>query len=165
MNEIDITYHCPRWQTVPGDIAAMVHRAALAALTQRGDEAEYELSIVLADDAFVQALNRQYRGQDKPTNVLSFSADDEEGSGTCLLGDVVLAYDMVLREADEAGKPVLDHVAHLIVHGTLHLLGLDHEEDADAQEMEAVETAILAGLGIADPYQDRQSGENVAIRK
>lgn len=163
MSEIDITYQCPRWQSLQGDLAGAVHAAAEAALAgpDGAAETEYELSIVLADDAFVQQLNRQYRNIDQPTNVLSFSADEEDEPGIRLLGDVVLAYDTVLQEAQEMGKPVLHHLSHLVVHGILHLLGFDHAAEPEAQQMEAREIAILARLGIADPYQERLSGQNV----
>ena len=154
MNEIGVDYRCSHWQARYGAVADTVTRAALAVLADQGmgqDEA-YEISIVLADDDFVRDLNRQYRNIDRPTNVLSFPADDGDGLGPCLLGDVILAYETVQREADAAGKPMLDHVSHLIIHGALHLLGFDHEDEQEAIEMEAIETAILARLGVADPY-------------
>jgi probable rRNA maturation factor len=157
MSGIEINYPCPHWQTQYGAIADTATRAALAALADQGmgpgdaDEA-YEISILLADDAFVRDLNRTWRNIDKPTNVLSFPADDDEGQGPCLLGDVVLAFETVRAEAVAAGKPMLDHVSHLIIHGTLHLLGFDHEDEHEAGEMEALETAILARLGVKDPY-------------
>ncbi len=157
MNEIGVDYRCPHWQAQHGAIADTVTRAAIAVLADQDmapsdDGDAYEISIVLADDAFVRELNRTWRNIDAPTNVLSFPADDDDGQGPCLLGDVVLAYETIAREADAAGKPMLDHVTHLIIHGTLHLLGFDHEDEQEATEMEALETAILARLGIADPY-------------
>lgn len=128
--------------------------AALAALRLPARPAE--ISISLASDPDVQALNRDWRGIDKPTNVLAFPGDDPAdllaGDAPVLLGDVVLARGTVLREAAEQGKPVLHHLAHLVVHGVLHLGGYDHQTDADALEMEALEVRILASLGIADPY-------------
>jgi probable rRNA maturation factor len=108
-----------------------------------------ELSILFTDDAHIQELNRDYRGVDKPTNVLSFP----QASGP-LLGDIVLAYETVLNEAALAGKPFRAHMGHLIVHGFLHLLGLDHVAESEAEEMEALERAALARMGIADPYVD-----------
>ena len=131
--------------------------AALDALSKRILMArDVEVSLVLADDITVQALNRDYRGQDKPTNVLSFAALEDGGPALpgepVALGDVVLALETVLREAREQGKPLADHLRHLTVHGALHLLGFDHESDEEATEMEALEVSILAGLGIADPY-------------
>ncbi len=157
MSDIDIDFRCPDWRTLAGDIAGAVRAAAQAALSGQGPGRSpgegYEISIVLADDAFVRDLNRQHRGIGSPTNVLSFPAGDDDETGPCLLGDVVLAYETVWREADAAGKSVLDHVSHLIVHGTLHLLGYDHEDEQEAMAMEALETAILAQLDIADPYE------------
>ncbi|HEU5047604.1 MAG TPA: rRNA maturation RNase YbeY [Rickettsiales bacterium] len=105
------------------------------------------LSVVLADDAFVQGLNHQYRGKDKPTNVLSFPGEGEE------LGDIVLAFETLKREAKEQKKSFRAHCAHLVVHGVLHLLGHDHENDKDAARMEAQEIAMLAKLGFSNPYE------------
>lgn len=109
-----------------------------------------EVSVVLSDDARVRALNRDWRDKDKPTNVLSFPGSDDLDSP--LLGDVIVARETVEREAIDEGKPFEHHFAHLIVHGVLHLLGFDHLSDAEAAEMEALETEILAALGIPDPY-------------
>ena len=107
-----------------------------------------ELGITLADDETVRVLNRDHRGQDKPTNVLSYPSGERD-----FLGDMVLARQTVWREAREQRKSAADHFTHLVVHGTLHLLGYDHETgEADAERMEALERRILAKLGIADPY-------------
>ena len=116
------------------------------------------MTVALSDDASVRALNATYRGLDKPTNVLSFP------SGVSLaqlppgeprpLGDIVLALETVQREAGERNIALADHVRHLVVHGTLHLMGYDHETDTEAEVMEGLETEILAGLGVADPYRD-----------
>jgi len=125
--------------------------------------AAYEISVKLTDDAEVQALNAAYRGKDKPTNVLSFpmlqpgfmEATDMADDGEILVGDIVLAHETCVREAVEKGASVEDHATHLMVHGVLHLLGYDHVEDeAEAREMEEMETRALALLGIADPYAD-----------
>jgi probable rRNA maturation factor len=117
-------------------------------------ESDAEISLLFADDAFVHDLNARYRGQDKPTNVLSFPAPP--GPGPRQLGDIVLAYETVAREAAEAGKPFRDHTAHLLVHGLLHLLGYDHENDAEAEIMERREAEILETLDIPDPYAENR---------
>ena len=135
-------------------------QAALAALAT-----PLEVSARFTSDAEVHGLNAEYRGKDKATNVLSFPMLDpdvldtleEAGDAEMLLGDIVLAHGVCAREAEEKGIAIADHAAHLLVHGTLHLLGYDHEiSDADAEEMEAVERLALARLGIADPYADQQ---------
>lgn len=114
-----------------------------------------ELSLLLTDDAHIRVLNRQWRDQDKPTNVLSFpSADEDDDEPGPLIGDVIVAHETTAREAAEEGKSFEDHFTHLLVHGLLHLFGYDHIEDDEAEEMEAFETEILAGLGVADPYAD-----------
>ena len=124
-----------------------------------GDEDEWpaEVSILLTDDAAVRALNRDYRGLDKPTNVLSFALEDEPGprppGAPLVLGDIVVALETCQREAKEAGRPFGHHLAHLVVHGVLHLLGFDHSDDIDADRMESLETAVLERLGIPDPYR------------
>ncbi|WP_310618396.1 rRNA maturation RNase YbeY [Flexibacterium corallicola] len=114
-----------------------------------------EVSLVFSDDAQVQELNRMWRNKDKPTNVLSFPGDDkEEPPYGPLLGDIILARETVERESGDLGIPFDHHLAHLIVHGTLHLFGYDHQDDEEAEEMEGEERKILALLGIPDPYQD-----------
>ena len=113
-----------------------------------------ELSLVFSDDATVKALNAKWRGKDKPTNVLSFPAFPLKPGGKLppLLGDVILAFETVAREALEEAKPLDWHISHLVLHGLLHLLGYDHETDAGAEEMEALERRVLASLAIQDPY-------------
>jgi probable rRNA maturation factor len=113
-----------------------------------------ELSIVLTDDAEQQELNREWRGIDKPTNVLSFPQIEPFGPVSGILGDIVLARETLEREAEELQKPFHHHFTHLVVHGFLHILGYDHIEERDALEMESLETRILATLGIPDPYQE-----------
>lgn len=163
--EIAVTLSAPAWlETVP-DAEERVRRVAVAALRQAADALDdippdrLEVSIVLTDDDEVRELNRQYRGRDSATNVLSFaSLDDDEAplpeEGPVLLGDIIVALQTTLREADDENKPVADHLSHLVVHGVLHLLGYDHLEEEDAEEMEALERTILAGLDIPDPYAD-----------
>ncbi len=155
MSTVDISFPCPGWQARHEAIAEAAERAARAVLDDRGageDHADYEISIVMADDAFIRELNRNWRNIDKPTNVLSFPADDADDHGPRMLGDVVLAHETIAREALASGTPMLDHVTHLIIHGTLHLLGFDHESEQEAGEMEALESRLLARLGIADPH-------------
>lgn len=117
--------------------------------------APLEVACAFVSDSTIQTLNAQYRGKDAPTNVLSFASEDELLPGIpAVLGDVVLSFDTIVREALEQGKPLRDHTAHMMMHGLLHLLGFDHESDEDAEEMEAREVALLAELGIPNPYQD-----------
>lgn len=134
---------------------AMIEKAAAALADHprcrraRGAEA----TVVLGDDALVRGLNRTYRGKDKPTNVLSFPFQLPRGAvPSGMLGDIVLAAETITVEAAERATPPLDHLQHLVIHGLLHLLGFDHQTDAEAKDMERLETEILAGLGIADPY-------------
>jgi len=129
---------------------------ALATAAARAEPraAALSLAIAFADDDHVRALNRDFRGKDKPTNVLSFPAPPEATppGGPAFLGDVVLARETITREAAEAGIPLEAHLVHLTVHGFLHLLGYDHQDDDDAERMEHLETAILADLGLPDPH-------------
>ena len=127
-----------------------------------GEGAQVEISVRLSDDEEVQRLNRDYRGKDKPTNILSFPMLEPDDVAPTLarydmdllLGDMALAFETTAREAEEKGIALADHVTHLLVHGTLHLLGHDHQDDPSADEMEALETRILAGLGISNPYAE-----------
>lgn len=157
MNEIELTIEDGEWPALCADAGAIAVRAAHAALEDHAaaPRQSIELSIVLASDERLRALNRAYRGIDKPTNVLSFAAEAEARAGDqtpLLLGDVIMARQTVAREARSGGLPVADHLSHLVVHGVLHLLGFDHEIEADARKMQAREAMILARLGIADPY-------------
>ena len=142
--------------TWPDGLEAVADTAIRAALEH--SEAERtgvaEVSVVLTDDAEQRELNRQWRGIDKSTNVLSFPQLEPFAPVAGLVGDIILAEETVRREAEEMGITFLAHFTHLVVHGFLHLLGYDHIEDEDAEEMEGLETEILAGLGIADPYAD-----------
>ena len=113
-----------------------------------------EVSILLTDDAHQRVLNREWRKIDKPTNVLSFPQLEPFTPVAGLVGDITLARETLEREADEQGTAFADHFTHLVVHGFLHLLGYDHEDDEEAREMESLEVSVLATLGIADPYGD-----------
>lgn len=138
---------------IPDDetISGWINRAALAADV----DGTYSVSVSLVDDDQSSALNRRYRGKDKPTNVLSFPAGDIEGLPQEVvrpLGDIVICVPVVEKEAAQQGKDLSSHWAHMLVHGALHLLGFDHIEDADAEEMENLEIRVLAGSGISSPY-------------
>jgi probable rRNA maturation factor len=153
--ELDIMIEAGDWARLDG-ADALAQRAADAAVTV-ADEADdaFEVSVMLTDDAHIQELNRTWRSKDKPTNVLSFPAPEQPGAtGPRHLGDIALAYETLVREAEEESKDLAHHFAHLIVHGVLHLLGYDHEVEAEAEIMEALEVKALATLGIADPYRD-----------
>ncbi len=164
--KVGIVVQAPVWRRAPG-IATQL-RAAIAAAGARLGEADVpaavspppgcaaraELTLALSDDAAVRVLNRDWRGKDAPTNVLSFPAPrmPETEGGRVYWGDIVVAYETTAREAQEAGRPLAQHAAHLAVHGFLHLAGYDHENNADAEVMEGLERAILARIGIPDPY-------------
>ena len=139
---------------VPGVPAEDAFRRwAEAALS--GRRADVELAIRVVDEAESAELNSHYRGKIGPTNVLSFPAELPPGVPLPVLGDLVICAPVVLREAREQGKPAESHWAHLVVHGCLHLLGFDHEAEAEAEAMESLERRILAGLGLPDPYLSR----------
>jgi probable rRNA maturation factor len=153
---VDISTESPLWDGHDGieAVAERAVRAAFAAaeLVCRPDA---ELSVVLSDDAQVRVLNRDWRGKDAATNVLSFpGAEDEDIEDAQLLGDIIVAHETLAREAESEGKAFLDHFAHLVVHGTLHLFGYDHLSDDEAEEMEEMERTALSRLGIADPYSE-----------
>ncbi len=152
---IDISAEADGWARI-ADAEACVRRAAEAAMRNE-DAPPSEISVVLSDDEHIRELNKHHRGMDKPTNVLSFpAARIKTPSGLPrFLGDVVLALETVEREAADETKPIENHLSHLVVHGVLHLLGYDHEDDEEAETMETRERQILAGLGIPDPYAER----------
>jgi len=130
----------------------------IAALQSQNLE-EAEVSLYIVDEKESQELNAQYRGKDKPTNVLSFPADIPEEVGIPLLGDLVVCAPVVEREAEEQGKSLEAHWAHMLVHGSLHLLGFDHIHDDEAEVMESLETKIVTGLGFPAPYQESLTAE------
>ncbi len=149
---IEVEIDSDDWTAAVPEAAAVVERAARAALgTVEGD-----VVLLLAADEAVQDLNQRFRDKDRPTNVLSFPAAE---SAFPHLGDVVLGYAYCAAEAETQGKTLSDHLSHLVVHGVLHLLGRDHKDDAEAEQMEAEEREILAELGVSDPY----AAENGAI--
>lgn len=144
---IDIEVEDPAWTAAVADAEALVRAAAGAALAR--EDAGGGVTFLLTDDESVRELNAQFRGKDSATNVLSFPAPANPEHH---LGDVALAYGVCAREAIEQGKPLSHHLQHLTVHGVLHLLGYDHIGDDEAEAMEGLERAVLAGLGVPDPY-------------
>lgn len=164
--ELDILIEDPRWDTL--DLEALTARAVRATLAELGLVAECSLCLMACDDARIATLNADFRGKPRPTNVLSWPAEERGAQapglapapprpdpfGTIELGDIALAYETCKAEAEAAGKPFSDHVTHLTVHGTLHLLGYDHIEDSDAALMEGLEVKILGKLGLDDPYRE-----------
>lgn len=152
--EVSVTVADSAWDEAAPDCRDIARAAATAAAQGRVESGAAEISILLAGDDLMRELNRRYRGIDAATNVLAF----EDGTpapvpgGARLLGDVAVAFETTRREAEAGGLDITRHLAHLVVHGVLHLLGYDHETKVDAKLMERLEAAILAGLGIADPY-------------
>jgi probable rRNA maturation factor len=144
---IDVEIEAQAWREALAEAEVLTVRAAEAALdvvSRQGD-----VAVLLTDDEAVRDLNARFRGKDEPTNVLSFpAADNPQG----MLGDVALAFETCAREAAEQGKTLAAHLQHLVAHGVLHLVGYEHDVDADAEIMEALERRILAALGVADPY-------------
>lgn len=144
--EISVQLKAERWKTLLRPYCKTVRETCLAALPVKYARGNCEITVVLADDKFIKSLNRDFRGKDKPTNVLSFPGEEEH------LGDIVLALETIECEADAQGKSFKDHTKHLLVHGTLHLLGYDHERDIEAQIMEEKEIKILKKLKVNNPY-------------
>ena len=166
ISTIDVASSCIGWIRVCPDAERLARAAAQIALIDGfaamgfASPERIELGITLTDDTDQSHLNRRYRGQDRSTNVLAFPAWEPRtpapADAPLLLGDIVLAFETVAREAVQQSKPFGDHFRHLIVHGVLHLLGYDHQREADATKMERLETSILAKLGVSDPYRDIQ---------
>ncbi|MBI4725384.1 MAG: rRNA maturation RNase YbeY [Rhodomicrobium sp.] len=155
----DISIEDGRWVSVSGFAELIPDLVADTLLTVRLAPETHTVSIALLSDAEIRALNKAFRGKDAATNVLSFSPAPASQivrnlTGPVFLGDVALAYETVVREASDQQKPVLHHAAHLVVHGVLHLAGLDHDGESDAERMEAAERDILSHSGIPDPYGD-----------
>jgi len=153
---VDILIESEAWRMLP-EAEDIVRRAITFAATSKVDihHRNAELSVLLCDDKTIARLNGRWRGQEKPTNVLSFPAPPLQGAapdGKTRLGDIAIAYETLADEAEENAKTVSDHLSHLVVHGFLHLLGYDHHMDDEAERMERLERDILAGIGVADPY-------------
>ena len=157
--EIDITLHDKRWNNAINDIDAIIHNIISTALSDRLNGFETtEISIVLADDAFIQELNKTYRKKDTPTNVLSFPMTEPKEIKTpdapfCALGDIIISYDTISREAEEQKKNMTAHFTHMLVHGCLHLLHYGHQDENEAEIMEKLEIEILSQLNIKNPYE------------
>ena len=167
---IDVEVTDPGWDDSVPQAEALARRAAAAALAgarlpSHLDGRVLELGLRLSDDAELRTLNRDYRHRDKPTNVLAFALLDEAvpaSAAPVLLGDVVVSRETMLAEARSRSKPAADHLSHLVVHGVLHLVGYDHQAAGEADIMEAREIAILAQLGVPDPYAlDASTGQQV----
>ncbi len=147
----NLIYLDPSWERAFPDLEVNIDMALeMSSNLLKQDFANQEMSVVFSSDEEVQRLNKTFRHQDKPTNVLSFCSDQGDE-----LGDVILAYETVMQEAERSDIMPLHHVLHLIVHGFLHLLGYDHEEEDDAEQMEKLEIEILKNLNIKNPYEDQ----------
>ena len=164
--EVDVSVSEPEWNSSIPDLERLITNTIImtvqsASLPKSVIKRDLEVSVVLANDDLVQVLNREYRGVDKPTNVLSFASLDSDDpipdSSHVPLGDLILAYQTIDREAKEQDKFFKDHFVHLIVHGTLHLLGYDHIDEDDANNMETLEIRILEQMNIQNPYMDKAS--------
>jgi len=175
--EVEVSIPCPAWSKAVAKVGEVCRRAAVVAFQAAeangapggGPEgaARAEASLVLADDALVRSLNKEYRGGEGPTNVLSFAGRPSPGApfgegapahpadAPELLGDVIVAFETASAEAGGAGKNLTDHLCHLIVHGMLHLLGYDHRTEGESEHMECLEVQALSRLGAANPYPDR----------
>lgn len=156
--QVEIVVGSPHWKTQPG-AAAMLRRSIAEAAAAAGRSGE--IAIVLTDDSAMRDLNRRWRGKDTPTNVLSFPAAPSNGRPAGLplpLGDIVIAYETTAREASAQRTPFMHHLAHLAVHGFLHLVGYDHDTDAEAEAMEDIEGKVLARIGVSNPYKPQSAG-------
>lgn len=157
--EILLDIEDERWQQALPDVEMFTHRVlqhgVSHGLLDPFTAKMFEVSILLTNDAAMQVMNRDYRGKDKPTNVLSFPGFDsiEQDVETLMLGDIAFGIETLRREAEEQGKSLKDHYAHLLLHGFLHLIGFDHEDEEDAEAMEALEISLLQQFGISNPYQ------------
>jgi probable rRNA maturation factor len=153
---VDVLTESPLWEKEPRAVETV--ERAIAAAAHAIDAPLGEVVVMLADDETIRRLNRDWRKIDKPTNVLSFPAGKTPGIEPVMLGDIVLAYETLTRECEAEDRVFLNHLAHLAVHGFLHLMGYDHQNDSDAEAMEQLETAILARLDMPDPYLARDPG-------
>ncbi|WP_442754002.1 rRNA maturation RNase YbeY [Methylocystis sp. JAN1] len=157
--EIDIILSAEAWDSFDG-LGKLTRDCVEASLAASGAKLAEgcEISVTFCDDAEIQALNAEWRGKDKPTNVLSFPTPGPLSTRP-LLGDIVIAYETVAGEAAEQEKTLREHTAHMVIHGFLHLIGYDHETAAEAEEMEGLERRIASRLGLRDPYAGEAAGE------
>jgi probable rRNA maturation factor len=156
---IDVQTQSQLWEAQP--LAAKTVRDAITATASTLATAAGEVSVLLTDDSTIAKLNREWRGIDKPTNVLSFPASGQNGREDIhLFGDIVLAYETLERECDDENRTFLHHLAHLSVHGFLHLIGYDHQNDSQAEEMEGLESKVMVRLNMPDPYLSREVGND-----
>ncbi len=152
---VDIQVQSHLWDAQP--MVEQTVRTAIAAAAAELSTSGGEVGILLTDDSAVRALNRNWRGLDQPTNVLSFPAPKAMAADDAgILGDIVVAYETLKRECDDEGRDLLHHLAHLTVHGYLHLIGYDHQTDAQANTMERLESKVMARMNLPDPWQDRE---------
>jgi len=153
---LDVVTEDNRWTSALSDAQGMAERAITAGFAQSGFSEPVSICVLLTTDAQIQTLNQSYRGKDKPTNVLSFPAEETPSipGEPRALGDIALAFETLDREAKEANRELSDHFLHLIVHASLHLIGYSHDEDEEAERMEALEIAALTGLGVSNPYEE-----------
>jgi probable rRNA maturation factor len=154
---IEVIVESPRWADEPG-AAITVQRAIDEAGRDCAGIEGREVTVLLTDDEAIRVLNRRWRSLDRPTNVLSFPAGGAFVGNAGMLGDIAIAFETTAREAQETGKPLLDHLAHLAVHGFLHLVGYDHQSDETANAMEGLERTILSRLGVPGPYATHRAG-------
>ena len=162
---LDIAIESALWDSFAE--AGALAETAIGAALQHADAELFpgaEVSLLLCDDAFIRALNARWRGQDKPTNVLSFPAATDPAA-TPMLGDIAIAFETLAREAEDEGKSLRAHYVHLLVHGALHLVGYDHQSDAEAEVMERLERACLASLGIDDPYRIAVDRDDFGVKQ
>lgn len=155
-SSIDLVIEDPRWTETLPEAEALAERGVAAAFARADFGEEVSLCVMLADDSRIQVLNRDFRGIDRPTNVLSFPSQDTPllPGEPRMVGDIALAYDTLAREANDANKTFRNHFIHLIVHASLHLIGYTHDMDEDAERMEALEIAALSGLDVPNPYEE-----------
>lgn len=151
---LDLQLACANEAGLPSEAQLTTWLTTALSVLPNTQASEWEITVRIVDTEESQTLNRDYRGQDKPTNVLSFPFEAPPGIELPLLGDLVVCRQVVEQEASAQQKPLMDHWAHMVVHGCLHLLGFDHIKDDEAQIMEAKEVVLLAQLGINNPYQD-----------